>query len=153
LAQVIEFILGLYRCTNGFKFLFEHLQEAIPFAVVENQFVVCKLFQVRTCPDSGIFGHKQESQRDHLGFIQEFFSCLIDDAGTVGPVLEKPFITLHPDAESTVKKPGGLRVLAFKASGFLNHRAMRWTVLSGQGTNDYWNQCAQSSNGGVKALD
>jgi hypothetical protein len=44
--------------------------------------------------------------------------------GTVRPVLEKPFVTFYPDAESTMEKPGKLRVFAFEANGFLDHQAM-----------------------------
>jgi hypothetical protein len=79
------------------------------------------LFQVRTCLDSGVLSYEQEGQRDHFRFVQEFLSCLIDNAGTIGPVLEKPFVTFHPDTESTAEQPGGLRVLAFKAGGLLYH--------------------------------
>jgi hypothetical protein len=121
LTQVIEFVLGLHRCVDGFKFLFECLQEAVSFAVVKYRFVVHELFQVGTGLDSSVFSHGQKSRHDYLRFIQELFSCLIDDAGTIRPVLQKSFVTFYPDAKSTTKKPGGLRVLVFKAGGFLHY--------------------------------
>jgi hypothetical protein len=83
--------------------------------------MICKLFQVWTSPDSSILGYEQEGQRDYLEFIQEFFSCLIDNAGTIRSVLEKPLVAFHPDAESTMEKPGRLRVLAFKADRFFDY--------------------------------
>jgi hypothetical protein len=125
LTQVVQLVLGLYWCTDGFKFLFKCFQETVLFAIVKDRFVIRELFQIEMSPDSGVLGHEQESQCDHFRFIQELFSCLIDDAGTVRLVLEKSFVTFYPDAESTTEKPGGLRVLAFKAGGFLNHWAAR----------------------------
>jgi hypothetical protein len=79
------------------------------------------LLQIWTGPDSGVFGHKRKGQRDHFRFVQEFFSCLIDDAGTVRPVLEKPLIAFYPDVESTAEETGRLGVLFFKAGGFVNY--------------------------------
>jgi hypothetical protein len=123
--QVIEFVFGLHRCADGFKFLLKCLQKTISFAIVEYQFVVCKLFQIRTSPDSSILSHKQEGQCNHFGFVQEFFSCLIDDVGIIRPVLETSFIAFHPDMESTVKELGGFKVFAFKTGGFFDHQATR----------------------------
>jgi hypothetical protein len=83
--------------------------------------VVRELFQIGMGPDSGVLGHERESRRNHFELIQEFFSCLIDDTGTIGPVLEKPFVAFYSNVESTAKKTGGLRVFAFKTGGFLDH--------------------------------
>jgi hypothetical protein len=64
-------------------------------------------------PDSSIFDYEQECQYDHLRFIQEFFSILVDNTGIIRPVLVELFVAFDPDAESTLKKLGRLRVLSF----------------------------------------
>jgi hypothetical protein len=87
--------------------------------------VVRQLFQIEVRPDSSIFSYEQEGRRNHLEFVQKFFSYLINDAGTIGPVLEKSFIIFYLDAKSTVEELGRLKVLIFKTGGFLNYRATR----------------------------
>jgi hypothetical protein len=114
-----DFILCVGLGTDRLELQFERHKEGVPAG--KRCLAFCKRFYVGSGPHSCVFGHERKSRRDHFVNVQQdgsigtlhFLSLWIAERKAI-------FIRVDPNAKSTPKQTGGLRVLALEDYGLFD---------------------------------
>jgi hypothetical protein len=114
-----DLVLRVGLGTDRLELQFERHKEGI--SARKRRFAFGEGFDVESGPHRCVFGHEEKGRGNHLVYVQHGDSISTLDLLFLRISERKPvFVCVNPNAESTPKQSGGLRVLALENDGLLD---------------------------------